>query len=497
MTTAWVLYVLLVGSLLACAALSIDGMLRRTALPTRWAWFAALAGILALAALAPREEPAPMRLRVSSAEVTAPQAAAPAAAPLGIGAVLTSVRHAIASPVSRALSVADARIPAGVLLGLGMAWCLLSALVVALLVIVSQRVRLARLDWPLADVHGVPVRIARTVGPAVIGFVRPEIVVPRWLLARSAEEQRLVIVHEGEHVAARDQLLLIGGWTVVALLPWHPAAWWALSRMRLAIELDCDARVLKRGVEPRPYGALLIDIAGQYAGLRVGALALADGTSHLERRLLAMNRSRTRLALVRTALLGAVATLSVAMACEARLPTSAEVDQMNVASIEKTAMKAKLLAESGEEGRAYYVDDAAVTAAEAHAMGTSRIATVNITKNKTPGGKDQVRIYTMRSRMRDTITMKAPVTVTLRGDSSANTIETNKISLASKTAFTGIVLIDGVRSTDKALAALSPNDINTVEIVKGLAAVQEWPDPAAIHGVIKVTTKNGATAARP
>lgn len=210
-----------------------------------------------------------------------------------------------------------------------------------------------------------------------------------------------------------------------------------------------------------------------------------------------MNRSRTRLALVRTALLGAVATLSVAMACEARLPTSAEVDQMNVASIEKTAMKAKLLAESGEEGRAYYVDDAAVTAAEAHAMGTSRIATVNITKNKTPGGKDQVRIYTMRSRMRDTIAMKAPVTVTLRGDSSANTIETNKISLASKTAFTGIVLIDGVRSTDKALAALSPNDINTVEIVKGLAAVQEWPDPAAIHGVIKVTTKNGATAARP
>ena len=497
MTAAWVLYVLLVGSLLACAALSIDGMLRRTALPTRWAWFAALAGILALAALAPREEPAPMRLRVSSAEVTAPQAAAPAAAPLGIGAVLTSVRHAIASPVSRALSVADARIPAGVLLGLGMAWCLLSALVLALLVIVSRRVRLARLDWPLADVHGVPVRIARTVGPAVIGFVRPEIVVPRWLLARSAEEQRLVIVHEGEHVAARDQLLLIGGWTVVALLPWHPAAWWALSRMRLAIELDCDARVLKRGVEPRPYGALLIDIAGQYAGLRVGALALADGTSHLERRLLAMNRSRTRLALVRTALLGAVATLSVAMACEARLPTSAEVDQMNVASIEKTAMKAKLLAESGEEDRAYYVDDAAVTAAEAHAMGTSRIATVNITKNKTPGGKDQVRIYTMRSRMRDTITMKAPVTVTLRGDSSANTIETNKISLASKTAFTGIVLIDGVRSTDKALAALSPNDINTVEIVKGLAAVQEWPDPAAIHGVIKVTTKNGATAARP
>ena len=494
---AWLLYVLLVGSLLACAALALDGLLRRTALATRWIWVATLAAIVAFAALAPRQEQLPTRFRVPSVEVTASSVDLAPTRSFGLGGVLTMVRDAMASPVSRALVAADARVPATMMVALGAAWCLLSALVLALLVIVSRRVRLARRSWPLAAVHGVPVRVARSVGPAVIGFARPEIVVPGWLLLRSAEEQRLVIVHEGEHVMARDQLLLIGGWIVVAMLPWHPATWWALSRLRLAIELDCDARVLKRGVAPRPYGALLIDLAGQYAGLRVGALALADGTSHLERRLLAMNRSRTRLALVRTGVLGAIAALSIAMACEARLPTSAEVDAMNVANLEKTATKAKLLAEN-TDGRAYFVDDVAVSAAEAHQVAPLLITKVNVSKKQSSGGKDEVRIYTAKLRTADTLRMRVPATAIMRYDSSEGMkIKAEHLSLRSKTAFTGVIIIDGVTSSERALALIAPDDIASVDILKGVAAAQTSSDPAAANGIIRVTTKKGASAARP
>ena len=505
MTTAWILYVLLVGSLLACAALAMDGLLRRTTLPTRWVWLAALAGIVVFAVLAPREQPAPTRFKVPALEATASRVALPAAGPLGIRAIMTVVRATIATPVSRALAAADARVPTALLLGLGVAWSVLSALVLALLVIVSRRVRLARRDWPRADVQGVPVRIARTIGPAVIGFARPEIVVPRWLLARSAEEQRLVIVHEGEHVAARDQLLLIGGWIVVAMLPWHPAAWWALSRMRLAIELDCDARVLKRGIQPRPYGALLIDIAGQYAGLRVGALALADGTSHLERRLLAMNRSRTRLALVRTALLGAVATLSVAMACEARLPTSAEVDAMNVASLEKTATKAKLLDEAAVKNAIYKVNGEVVSAEQAHALDSKDIATVNVTKSSGENGKGDrvytyVNIATNKGEAKDggtPVFFRKRVSEGGVEPGAAAGIEAKRGMMKTRDRFSGLLFVDGVRAPEDALSKLAPSDIVSIDVLKGEAAAKISSDPAAANGIIKVTTKTGATAARP
>ena len=348
-------------------------------------------------------------------------------------------------------------------------------------------------------------RIARTIGPAVIGFARPEIVVPRWLLARSAEEQRLVIVHEGEHVAARDQLLLIGGWIVVAMLPWHPAAWWALSRMRLAIELDCDARVLKRGIQPRPYGALLIDIAGQYAGLRVGALALADGTSHLERRLLAMNRSRTRLALVRTALLGAVATLSVAMACEARLPTSAEVDAMNVASLEKTATKAKLLDEAAVKNAIYKVNGEVVSAEQAHALDSKDIATVNVTKSSGENGKGDrvytyVNIATNKGEAKDggtPVFFRKRVSEGGEEPGAAAGIEAKRGMMKTRDRFSGLLFVDGVRAPEDALSKLAPSDIVSIDVLKGEAAAKISSDPAAANGIIKVTTKTGATAARP
>ena len=42
MTTEWIVYVLLVGGLLAIAAVATEDILRRAAMPTRWVWVAML-----------------------------------------------------------------------------------------------------------------------------------------------------------------------------------------------------------------------------------------------------------------------------------------------------------------------------------------------------------------------------------------------------------------------------------------------------------------------
>ncbi|MEP6730026.1 MAG: M56 family metallopeptidase [bacterium] len=502
MSTAWILYLLLVGTLLACAALSVDGILRRISMPTRWVWLAALGGIVALAILAPRRETSGIKIDTLVARVSDAMPANPATS-IGVLAEIARAREVITSSVSSALAVAGARIPQGVVLSLGAVWILLSGAVLCVLVIVSRRVNRARRSWPTRELHGTPVRIAPATGPAVIGFSRPEIVVPSWLFERTADEQRLVIVHEHEHVKARDQLLLVGGWIVAVLLPWHPAVWWSFSRMRLAIELDCDARVLRQGVKARPYGSLLIDIAGQCAGHRVGALALADKTSHLERRLLAMKNTKRRFTIVPTLVLGAIALMSVAMACEARLPTSAEVQQMDVASAERAATQAKLIDEKSANVT-YTVNGKAVSAAEAHALSANLIATVNVLKSKQGATKDAgsaetvVNIVTTDGltsfRKRESGEASAekgfPMTISYRKGQLESKLVTEHSTLPDKKAFTGLVLIDGVRVSNDAFSKLSPSEIESVEVMKGEAATRAYSDPAAANGVITIKTKS-------
>jgi hypothetical protein len=62
---------------------------------------------------------------------------------------------------------------------------------------------------------------------------------------------------------------------------------------------------------PHAYGALLIDLAGRCTGLPVGAPALADESSHLEQRLLAMKPTSIRFASLRGLSLAGIAVLAL------------------------------------------------------------------------------------------------------------------------------------------------------------------------------------------
>jgi hypothetical protein len=268
--------------------------------------------------------------------------------------------------------------------------------------------------------------------------------------------------------------------------------WWSLSRLRLAIELDCDARVLRRGVQPRPYGSLLIDIAGQSAGHRIGALALADRTSHLERRLLAMKHSRTRFALARAGALCAIAFLSVAVACEARLPTSAEVDAMSVEGAERAAVNAKLFAEISDMKRIYLVDGVIVSEADAHAIAPIKIASIDIRGRKSAADKDEVRIYTLDKTKSINAETVARLKTTFKV--AADRADTVSLKIArqpqlSKKSFDGLLLVDGVETPSEALAELSRDKMASVEVFKGAAAAKMSTDPRALNGIISIKMK--------
>ena len=188
-------------------------------------------------------------------------------------------------------------------------------------------------------------------------------------------------------------VLLAGACLAVVILPWNPAVWWMLSRLRLAVELDCDSRVLGRGAPSRHYGELLINLAGIRSEIRAGVAALTGRPSQLEQRLLAMKPQRSSRSSARVIAMAFASTLGLAsliVACDVPLPTAAEVATMNVATAE-VPMK-KLPAISKLEGAVFIVDGVTVRAAQAHAVEADQIQTIDVVGAKVPGGKPEIRI---------------------------------------------------------------------------------------------------------
>jgi len=203
-----------------------------------------------------------------------------------------------------------------------------------------------------------------------------------------------------------------------------------------------------------------------------------------------MKNSRPRLALVRTCALGAIAMLSIVMACEARLPTSAEVANMDAGSAEKAAVQAKLVDEKSQRV-VYKVDGVVVTAAEARSIAADHIASVSVTKSgAAEGEKGAVAYATVNVTTGGINTNRASAKVEFEKGAPIGTSLTERGSVTGSKAFNGLVYIDGLLAAAGILKKLGPNEIASVEILKGDAARKLSADPAAANGVIIVTTKH-------
>jgi bla regulator protein BlaR1 len=488
---AWMAYALLIGALLALAAWLMEEVVRLRGGAVRFLWLGALLATVGLVALAPLRAPSPApRLALTEQTPDSPAAAdaRPSTDPGVVARTVAAGRAALASALEAAGALGSGA--TGTALAAG--WGLLTAAALALAAATLLRARRARRAWPVAWVAGAPVRVAPRVGPAVLGIRRPEVVVPAWLLAAPPEEQRLVVLHEAEHVRARDPLVLAVGTLAVALMPWNPAAWWMLLRLRAAVEMDCDARVLRRGVQRHAYGTLLIEMAGRGPGLSLGAPALAGSPSTLERRLKAMNARLPRFARLRASALGVLAVAALVSACDTPLPTTAEVEKMDVASAEARAARLSMVEQNGEV--TYYIDGKEVSREEAHALTSENVVRVEMTRAAGAGGS-RVNIYTPPEAggdAEDTALRTAAAVGSNQVHISVSGGAGGTSQVTSGEGFEGLLVIDGAISDESALRALGPQNIAKVEVIKGAAATQVFDDPRAANGVIHITTKAGA-----
>ena len=172
----------------------------------------------------------------------------------------------------------------------GFAWLAVSAVFALGLVATQRRLRRRLRGCSSRIVDGERVLVSSDFGPAVVGVVRPQIVLPEWALAIGENDRRIIVAHEKEHRQAHDPLLAAAALIAVAALPWNAALWWQLRRLRLAIEIDCDRRVVSRhGHDPYAYGMLLLATRERAPrGMPAMATAMAAMRSGLGRRVEAL-----------------------------------------------------------------------------------------------------------------------------------------------------------------------------------------------------------------
>ncbi len=317
MIALWIAYAVMISVLLSGAALGLERALRLYGRSARWVWAGVIVGGLAT----------PLAIFFLPMLPAGPESVAVVLGPPGVGAILLDPLVMAFTPPASLLEQLDAPLMA--------LWAAMTLVLVLLVTGGALRLARQRKRWTRRPLEGDRVLISENFGPAVIGLRHPEIVLPEWTLGMAPEDLRLVMMHEREHQKAGDTQLLTAGLLSVLLMPWNPALWWQLRRLRGAVELDCDARVLRSGVSGPEYGALLLRMGERIGGMGLAMAALTEPKSLLEGRIRMITEEKPRGRLVRAAVaLGLTATV-LAVACET--PTPLVVQEELDASAEPAA----------------------------------------------------------------------------------------------------------------------------------------------------------------
>jgi bla regulator protein BlaR1 len=306
---AWMIYVILVTLLLGVAARAAEHAARLRRSPSRWFWTLAIIASLLLPTI------------IASVSIQLPSIVS-SAVPQKMIALreVTSTRlsplawmnaHAVNAATSRSMDLLLRR-----------SWSVSSATMLAVLLASGAHLLWRKRRWSRGTVGGISVYLASDVGPAVVGLIRPHIVVPAWLTQSSADEQAVVIAHEQSHLEARDPALLTMALCLLVFMPWNLPLWWHLRRLRCAIEVDCDARVLTRGYDAARYGETLIAV-GQRQSAFIGAVAaMSESKSFLEERIEIMTRKPGKGWRVAAAAFGCLSLGLLAVAAEVGPPNA-------------------------------------------------------------------------------------------------------------------------------------------------------------------------------
>lgn len=333
MIAAWMFGSTVFALLLFVAAYAADRALRLMQRATRTAWVVTLI----LAVVWPAMAPVVLRGVFGDKPATT----------LVVGSNAASPATFIANQLPAA-SASWEQIAARTLLG---AWVIVSALLIVRLVLAARALSEVTRNAKEVELDGERVLVTESLGPAVVGLWTPRVAVPEWFLQLDTSLRTLVLRHEREHCASRDPQLVWLASLAVAVMPWNVGVWMLSRRLRLALEIDCDSRTLERELSPERYGKLLLLIAQRQSSYPLAAM-LAESSSHLSRRITAMQMTPLKKPAVRVAACVLVATGAIAVACSPRV--ASDLTGPNARPTDMSTLAMKQAAERASGGQVFY-----------------------------------------------------------------------------------------------------------------------------------------------
>jgi beta-lactamase regulating signal transducer with metallopeptidase domain len=138
---------------------------------------------------------------------------------------------------------------------------------------------------------------APTHGPAVVGALRPVIVLPKDFGSRfSCEEQALILAHERAHVERGDPLANAAALALRAVHWFNPLMHVAVQALRIDQELACDATVVERhGGGRRAYAEAMLKSHAAAFDAPVGCAWHSSAFHPMKERILMLRASPSRL----------------------------------------------------------------------------------------------------------------------------------------------------------------------------------------------------------
>ena len=150
--------------------------------------------------------------------------------------------------------------------------------------------------------------------PAVIGYLRPVILVPVGMLtAMPAGQVEAILLHELAHIRRRDYLVNLLQTLVEGFLFYHPAVWWISGVIRAERENCCDDLVVAMSGDAHEYATALASLEQTRWTANDAVLAATGGNlmKRIRRLLYPLDAPRAALSPVLSA---AVLTLTIAFA---------------------------------------------------------------------------------------------------------------------------------------------------------------------------------------
>jgi beta-lactamase regulating signal transducer with metallopeptidase domain len=113
--------------------------------------------------------------------------------------------------------------------------------------------------------------------PAVVGWLRPVVLMPLHMIGLAPEQAELLLAHELAHVRRHDALVNFLQRALEAALFYQPAVWWLSARVRAEREHCCDDIAVALCGDPVLYARTLVALEESRAALPAMALAANGG----------------------------------------------------------------------------------------------------------------------------------------------------------------------------------------------------------------------------